>query len=50
MPSFGWPIYREEREMLYFFVWPKIIVVKMWVLMYGPIAQCFKYIGTLIPM
>ena len=32
------------------FVWPKMIVVKMWVPKYGPIAQCFKHIGTFIPM
>ena len=31
----------EERESE-LFVWPKMIVVKMWVPKCGPIAQCFK--------
>ena len=26
-----------------------MIVVKMWVPKYGPIAQCFKHVGTFIP-
>ena len=43
-----WPVtYREERENA-LFVWPKIIVVKMWVPRYSPIAQCFKHKGTFI--
>ena len=44
--SLIWPVtYRGERNVA-LFVWPKIIVVKMWVPRYGPIAQCFKHKGT----
>ena len=39
---------REDTERV-IFVWPKIIVDKMWVSRYGPIAQCFKYVGTFTP-
>ena len=49
MPSFGRPIYREEREMLQFLFGLKMIVGKIWVPKDSPIAQCFKYIGTIIP-
>ena len=41
--------YKGRREKVLYFVWPKMIVVKMWVPKYGPIAQCFKHVGTLIP-
>ena len=45
-----WPAtYREERENV-LFLWSKMIVVKMWVPKYGPIAQCFKHNGTFILM
>ena len=37
----------RERERI-LFVWPKMIVGKMWVPRYGPIAQCFKHIGIFI--
>ena len=44
-----WPAtYRGERKVAFLFVWPKMKVVKMWVPMYGPIAQCFKHKGTFI--
>ena len=41
---------REERECAtLFFVIQILLVGKMWVPMHSPIAQCFKYIGTIIP-
>ena len=40
---------RDERESVAIFVWPKMIVGKIWVPKYGPIAQYFKFIGTFIP-
>ena len=47
-PSLWSVIISEERDSE-LFVWPKMIVVKMWVLRYGPIAQCFKHICIIIP-
>ena len=52
MGKLGPPLagYKERREKCYVFVWPKMIVVRMWVPRYGPIAQCFKHKGTFILM
>ena len=44
-----WPVIKGGERKCCIFVWPKMIVVKMWVLRYGPIAQSFKHIGTFIP-
>ena len=48
-PLFGRPLL-ARRECVLYFVWSKMIVVKMWIPKYGLIAQSFKHIGTLIPM
>ena len=43
-----WSVKSEERECVLFV--SKMIVVKMWVPRYGPIAQCFKHKCTFILM
>ena len=46
-----WPAtYRKERENVIYFVWSKMLVGRMWVPRYDPIAQCFKHEGTFILM
>ena len=40
----------EEREReRALFVWPRMIVINMWVPRYGPIVQYFKHVGTFMP-
>ena len=48
-PPYGRKLEREERGRTTLFVVQNLLVGKMWVPMHGPVAQCFKYIGTIIP-
>ena len=47
---YGRNLEREEREREQLYLWSQFVSwKKMWVPKHGPIAQCFNYIGIIIP-